>query len=207
MVFVRRRCPNSAVTSQKSQWKGQPRVVWVGFEDQQDALVAKKKLRLGLMDSPMLSVGSVQAAKLRQAVLIVYGPDKAFDFHRPVADDVIVAIDAATGKTVWQVRREVPNSWSTPILAKARKVVFVSVAESDDDVTDALHDLARQFGWNGVSTEVRVFPPSGRRIAPALALPRLRDRRRGCGDGPSSRRRGTSGPAITRSTAVSGYLT
>jgi nucleotide-binding universal stress UspA family protein len=58
---------------------------------------------------------------------------------------------------------------ATPILAKARRVVFVSVAESDDGVTDALHDLARQFGWNGVSAEVRVVPPSGRRVAPALA--------------------------------------
>ena len=47
-----------------------------------DVLVIKKKLRLGLMDSPMLATGSVQAAKLRQAVLIVYGPDKAYDFHR-----------------------------------------------------------------------------------------------------------------------------
>ncbi len=47
-----------------------------------DAMVARKKLRLGLMDSPMLSAGSVQAAKLRQAVLMVYGPDKAFAFHR-----------------------------------------------------------------------------------------------------------------------------
>ncbi|MGO8738102.1 DsbA family protein [Rhodoblastus sp.] len=47
-----------------------------------NAMVAKKKLRLGLMDSPMLSAGSVQAAKLRQAVLILYGPDKAFAFHR-----------------------------------------------------------------------------------------------------------------------------
>ena len=45
-------------------------------------MVAKKKLRLGLIDSPMLSVGSVQAAKLRQAALILYGPEKAFAFHR-----------------------------------------------------------------------------------------------------------------------------
>lgn len=28
------------------------------------------------------------------------------------------ALDAATGKTVWQIRRDVPNSWSTPIVAK-----------------------------------------------------------------------------------------
>jgi protein-disulfide isomerase len=47
-----------------------------------DAMVAKKKLRLGLMDSPQLSSGSVQAAKLRQAALMLYGPDKAYEFHR-----------------------------------------------------------------------------------------------------------------------------
>lgn len=58
---------------------------------------------------------------------------------------------------------------ATPIVAKARRVVFVSVAESDDGATDALHDLARQFSWHGVSAEVRVLPASGRRIAPALS--------------------------------------
>jgi protein-disulfide isomerase len=39
-------------------------------------------LRLGLIDSPQLSIGSIQAAKLRQAVLRLYGPDKAYGFHR-----------------------------------------------------------------------------------------------------------------------------
>lgn len=39
-------------------------------------------LRLGLIDSPQLSLGSIQAAKLRQAVLRLYGPDKAIAFHR-----------------------------------------------------------------------------------------------------------------------------
>ena len=63
-----------------------------------DALVAKKKLRLGLMDSPMLAVGSVQAAKLRQAVLIVDGPDKAFEFHRKLyAKKGVIDGDVAVG--------------------------------------------------------------------------------------------------------------
>ncbi len=39
-------------------------------------------LRLGLIDSPQLSIGSIQAAKLRQAVLKLYGPAKAYAFHR-----------------------------------------------------------------------------------------------------------------------------
>jgi len=29
----------------------------------------------------------------------------------------LLALEAATGKTVWEVKREVPNSWSTPIVA------------------------------------------------------------------------------------------
>ena len=39
-------------------------------------------LRLGLIDSPQLSVGSIQAAKLRQATLRLYGPAKGYAFHR-----------------------------------------------------------------------------------------------------------------------------
>jgi protein-disulfide isomerase len=41
-------------------------------------------LRLGLIDSPLLSIGSIQAAKLRQAVLKLYGSGKAYAFHRRV---------------------------------------------------------------------------------------------------------------------------
>ena len=58
---------------------------------------------------------------------------------------------------------------ATPLLAKAQRVVFVSVAEQDDGVTDALDDLSRQFAWNGVASEVRVMPASRRGIPGALA--------------------------------------
>jgi protein-disulfide isomerase len=47
-----------------------------------DARVARNKLRLGLIDSPQLSIGSIQAAKLRQAALRLHGPAKAYAFHR-----------------------------------------------------------------------------------------------------------------------------
>jgi len=47
-----------------------------------DARIAKGALRLGLIDSPQLSIGSIQAAKLRQAALKLYGPAKAYVFHR-----------------------------------------------------------------------------------------------------------------------------
>jgi outer membrane protein assembly factor BamB len=33
----------------------------------------------------------------------------------------LLALDIATGKTVWQVKRPVPNSWSSPILIRAGK--------------------------------------------------------------------------------------
>ncbi|WP_424360419.1 DsbA family protein [Methylocystis parvus] len=38
-------------------------------------------LRLGLVNDAILSIGSVQAAKVQQSVLRLYGPAKAYDFH------------------------------------------------------------------------------------------------------------------------------
>jgi len=58
---------------------------------------------------------------------------------------------------------------ATPILAKAKRVVFVSVAEQQDDMTEAVDDVARQFAWNGVAAEGRVIPASRRGIPGALA--------------------------------------
>jgi len=58
---------------------------------------------------------------------------------------------------------------ATPLLAKAKRVVFVSVAEGNGGVTDVLDDLARQFAWHGVSAEVRVIAARRREIPGALA--------------------------------------
>ena len=41
-------------------------------------------LRLGLVNNPILSLGSVQAAKVQQAVLRSAGPAKAYAFHQAV---------------------------------------------------------------------------------------------------------------------------
>ena len=41
-------------------------------------------LRLGLVNNPILSLGSVQAAKVQQAVLRTAGPDKPYAFHQAV---------------------------------------------------------------------------------------------------------------------------
>lgn len=38
-------------------------------------------LRVGLINNAILSIGSVQAAKVQQSILRLYGPAKAYDFH------------------------------------------------------------------------------------------------------------------------------
>lgn len=48
-----------------------------------DALVARdKELRLGLINNAILGIGSIQAAKVQQAVLKLYGPERANNFHK-----------------------------------------------------------------------------------------------------------------------------
>ena len=47
-----------------------------------DALLAHDPgLRLGLVNNPILSLGSVQVAKIQQAILRLNGPDAAYAFH------------------------------------------------------------------------------------------------------------------------------
>src|SRR5215216_424113 len=58
---------------------------------------------------------------------------------------------------------------ATPILAKAKRVVFTSVMERDMGGADGVYDLARQFVWHGISTEAQVIPANGRKIADLLA--------------------------------------
>jgi protein-disulfide isomerase len=48
-----------------------------------DAIVAKDStLRLGLINNAIIGLGSVQSAKVQQAVLKLYGPKRAYDFHK-----------------------------------------------------------------------------------------------------------------------------
>ncbi len=50
-----------------------------------DALLhADPGLKLGLVNDPILSLGSVQAAKVQQAVLRTAGPARAYAFHRAI---------------------------------------------------------------------------------------------------------------------------
>lgn len=61
-------------------------------------------LRLGLVNNPILGLGSVQAAKVQQAVLRAAGPARAYDLHRavyarpgPVDGPLALAVAGALG--------------------------------------------------------------------------------------------------------------
>src|SRR5262245_6206017 len=58
---------------------------------------------------------------------------------------------------------------ATPLLSRARRVIFTTVAKPDADVTDALNTFAQQFHSANVQTDVKIVPPDGRRIPEALA--------------------------------------
>ena len=58
---------------------------------------------------------------------------------------------------------------ATPILSKAKRVVFTSITERDEGVTEAVHDLARQFAWHGTATDVKVIPANGRAMSDLLS--------------------------------------
>ncbi|WP_442755547.1 DsbA family protein [Methylocystis sp. JAN1] len=58
-------------------------------------------LRLGLVNDAILSLGSVQAAKVQQSVLRLYGPAKAYDFHLKMYE----ARGGANGRTALAVVR------------------------------------------------------------------------------------------------------
>jgi nucleotide-binding universal stress UspA family protein len=62
-------------------------------------------------------------------------------------------------------------SAAMPILAKAKRVVFATVAERDEATAAAsTEDMARQFGWNGVATEAMIIAAAkGRKVADLLA--------------------------------------
>jgi protein-disulfide isomerase len=47
-----------------------------------DLIGVNPGVKLALVNSPILSVGSVQAAKVQQAILRLYGPSVAYTFHR-----------------------------------------------------------------------------------------------------------------------------
>jgi nucleotide-binding universal stress UspA family protein len=56
-----------------------------------------------------------------------------------------------------------------PFLTRARRVVFAGVEEIPNGLSAALDEVAAQFSWTGVNTEVWVVPTAGRTTAGALA--------------------------------------
>lgn len=57
-------------------------------------------VKFGLINNPILSLGSMQAAKVQQAVLRIYGPKAAYNFHSALISqrgqkDGTLALDAA----------------------------------------------------------------------------------------------------------------
>jgi nucleotide-binding universal stress UspA family protein len=58
---------------------------------------------------------------------------------------------------------------ATPILSRAKRLVFTTVAKPDAESIDALNKLAQQFAGDNVQTDVKIIPPDGRKIPDALS--------------------------------------
>src|SRR6266568_4010540 len=76
--------------------------------------------------------------------------------------------------TIMVCWRETPDAAravvaATPFLAKAERVVFVGVDEGGGGIADALSDLASQFRWCGVPTDIQIVAPKGRATSEVLS--------------------------------------
>ena len=58
---------------------------------------------------------------------------------------------------------------AAPMLAKAKRIVFINVAERNDVDTEAIHDLTRQFASHGISVEAQIIPANRSGIASVLS--------------------------------------
>jgi nucleotide-binding universal stress UspA family protein len=102
-------------------------------------------------------------------------PDTLEHLVRNCGRPVLVAATAAprtltdTIMVCWKDSRSTAAAVTAaaPLLAKARRVVFVSVAKRDDGLTDVLGATARQVA--GMAAEVRVVSASRRGIQDALS--------------------------------------
>lgn len=122
----------------------------------------------------------------RQSDLVVLGrakqkqglsPDTLEQLARNCGRPVILAATAApqilTGTVMvcWKKSDNVARAIAAamPILTNAKRVVFTNVANRHDGNTEAVRDLARQFGNNGLSTEAQVIPANNIRTAGLLS--------------------------------------
>lgn len=102
-----------------------------------EAIVLKdRNLRLGLVNNAILSIGSIQVAKVQQAVLKLYGPGRAQDFHRDMFLHRGVNDATAALQVVKNLRLD---------------VAAITTAADGDDVTGVLKrqaELAANLGFS-----------------------------------------------------------
>jgi len=58
---------------------------------------------------------------------------------------------------------------ATPLLSQAKRVVLTTVAEPDAEGLETLNKLAQQYARDNVQTEVKIIPPTGRKIPDVLS--------------------------------------
>ena len=102
-----------------------------------EAIVLKdRNLRLDLVNNAILSIGSIQVAKVQQAVLKLYGPGRAHDFHR----DMFLHRGVNDAKAALQVVKNLHLD-----------VAAITSAADGEDVTGVLKrqaELAANLGFS-----------------------------------------------------------
>jgi nucleotide-binding universal stress UspA family protein len=56
-----------------------------------------------------------------------------------------------------------------PFLARAKRVIFATVAERNGDTAAAIDDVVRQFAWYGTPADVQLITPNGHPVQELLA--------------------------------------
>jgi nucleotide-binding universal stress UspA family protein len=92
---------------------------------------------------------------------------------RPVliASTAPAPMPTGTIMVCWKETAEAARAVSAamPFLVHAERVVIVSVAENGEDLAEALSDVARQFAWNGIRSEIRTIIPDSEAIPGLLS--------------------------------------
>lgn len=69
------------------------------------------------------NIGVPENAYAHAASLIIYGRGLIVQMDQGMSEhdgkSALMALDLVSGKTIWQVKRPVPNSWSTPLIIRA----------------------------------------------------------------------------------------
>jgi nucleotide-binding universal stress UspA family protein len=88
-----------------------------------------------------------------------------------VAPTGIPTTALGTAMVCWKETRDAARAVSAamPLLAKARRVVVVSVVENGTPVPDALAEVVGALGWNGIAAEAHALERDGRWTADVLS--------------------------------------